>query len=208
MCIKLDHHPRLRGEKQSHAQNTSAFSGSPPLTRGKVCRRDAGAADPGITPAYAGKRCICLSCHRRERDHPRLRGEKQQVFYPDAPAYGSPPLTRGKGSQCRRRMRLRRITPAYAGKSLWECYSHDIREDHPRLRGEKGLKVIERNQHKGSPPLTRGKAFQKLRPDDCLGITPAYAGKSHFRRARLDLVKDHPRLRGEKSPRTGWTTGR
>ena len=44
----------------------------------------------------------------------------------------------------------------------------------------------------------RGKVFDAL--DDSIknGITPAYAGKSSCQIASLSVMKDHPRLCGEK----------
>ena len=50
---------------------------------------------------------------------------------------GSPPLTRGKVGFLLLLMLIQRITPAYAGKSGNLARSHEILQDHPRLRGEK-----------------------------------------------------------------------
>ena len=51
----------------------------------------------------------------------------------------------------------RRITPAYAGKSLYQTSDDTQRQDHPRLCGEKeknpALVIID----DGSPPPMRGK---------------------------------------------------
>ena len=49
-------HPRVCGEKQFKKFQVSSPPGSPPRMRGKVERRLPGRAEPGITPAYAGKR--------------------------------------------------------------------------------------------------------------------------------------------------------
>ena len=86
--------------------------------RGKVEWVSKNMDDLGITPAYAGK----SSCHKKEargnRDHPRLCGEKPAssslvMFQP-----GSPPPMRGKALQFFEKQQDRRITPAYAGKSV------------------------------------------------------------------------------------------
>ena len=45
----------------------------------------------------------------------------------------------------------------------------------------------------------RGKGAEHPEVDDCLGITPAYAGKSHSSGFRYAGIWDHPRLCGEKS---------
>ena len=52
-CIK--DHPRLRGDKLRSNFRSHSSKGSPPLTRGKVGRRDTSCCRSGITPAYAGK---------------------------------------------------------------------------------------------------------------------------------------------------------
>ena len=72
-----------------------------------------------------------------------------------------------------------RITPAYAGKSIFPHYHLTDSQDHPRLCGEKDLDRWE-------DKLDRG-------------ITPAYAGKRPAGRSSTSGPKDHPRLCGEKT---------
>ena len=50
----------------------------------------------------------------------------------------------------------------------------------------------------GSPPLMRGKGADHLRSEVCLGITPAYAGKSAASAFGYARRRDHPRVCGEK----------
>ena len=133
-----------------------------------------------------------------KRDHPRLRGEKASKRQGYGFVQGSPPLTRGKGISISRLRALERITPAYAGKSLHGLAHAEWREDHPRLRGEKHSKSFCMLSSFGSPPLTRGKAHYGNSLCAGVGITPAYAGKSFIHAIHKPLVKDHPRLRGEK----------
>ena len=91
-----------------------------------------------------------------------------------------------------------RITPAYAGKSGL----HDVlpvpAEDHPRLCGEKFVVSAFVRDFGGSPPPMRGKAFFHSFLTEVTRITPAYAGKSFFRRCGRYSGQDHPRLCGEK----------
>ena len=95
--------------------------------------------------------------YQRREDHPRLCGEKchtlSRLFY----TRGSPPPMRGKGLLNHVRSVNVRITPAYAGKSLFDFGSDRFNWDHPRLCGEKWGDY--------DPP----RVFS--------GITPAYAGK-------------------------------
>ena len=91
--------------------------GSPPPMRGKdtsggiliSCRR--------ITPAYAGKSLDMLGTGYRNRDHPRLCGEKFLTVDKTPLVLGSPPPMRGKVHDMQSHI----------------CYM----EDHPRLCGEK-----------------------------------------------------------------------
>ena len=92
-----------------------------------------------ITPAYAGKRphggFFCKSLE----DHPRLCGEKQNDKNAKANTTGSPPPMRGKGISNLQKEIQRRITPAYAGKSVAGVAVMALGQDHPRLCGEKLL---------------------------------------------------------------------
>ena len=73
-----------------------------------------------------------------------------------------------------------RITPAYAGKSENDAISGFFGVDHPRLCGEKfPLRTVLCGKQ-GSPPPMRGKADVVQQAVSCIGITPAYAGKSRF----------------------------
>ena len=71
-----------------------------------------------------------------------------------------------------------RITPAYAGKSFKCSEIVFFFKDHPRLCGEKSFEQFRIFCVKGSPPPMRGKVVRLLDNRKCLGITPAYAGKS------------------------------
>ena len=70
---------------------------------------------------------------------------------------GSPPLARGKVYGLRSASGFYGITPACAGKSLTKGSKIALIGDHPRLRGEKQLKLALVDKKEGSPPLARGK---------------------------------------------------
>ena len=151
-----------------------------------------------ITPAYAGKRVLHLDCALNRRDHPRVCGEKTAVFHLAHFAIGSPPRMRGKGGRRATVAPRRRITPAYAGKSIVnEMYGTDIR-DHPRVCGEKPAEIQKSQKGKGSPPRMRGKGNGRLENCITTGITPAYAGKSNRCTSGMHAPQDHPRVCGEK----------
>ena len=152
-----------------------------------------------ITPAYAGKSRHECKCRFFRRDHPRLCGEKDYPMkFVDVTA-GSPPPMRGKDIKIEKGKRYCRITPAYAGKSVWLHWSTGAGEDHPRLCGEKfKIPVVVGYKNRitpayagksiwelwdtftipGSPPPMRGKGKNIPCCSGLLRITPAYAGKS------------------------------
>ena len=171
-------HPRLCGEKSRLGVVSSVSSGSPPPMRGKV-------SDPVEENHFL-------------KDHPRLCGEK----FTDSPlalaGKGSPPPMRGKGLKLKSFERTNRITPAYAGKSALSASGGVHRRDHPRLCGEKRKLSRLLIFSLGSPPPMRGKGSTEDRLIVFYRITPAYAGKRVCLAPVRLLVRDHPRLCGEK----------
>ena len=116
---------------------------------------------------------------------------------------GSPPRMRGK--ECRQYMAhlSPRITPAYAGKSHLLRFHPRLRQDHPRVCGEKIHRVDGAESTSGSPPRMRGKAQGTDIFELAQGITPAYAGKRLRIFARYECRGDHPRVCGEKEIAAG-----
>ena len=105
---------------------------------------------------------------------------------------------RGKASFAIRLRSRFRITPAYAGKRIIGLFGGFVNGDHPRICGEKSCKPPRYFDKLGSPPHMRGKAYLFLGIVASHGITPAYAGKSHYRIERCCHSEDHPRICGEK----------
>ena len=75
-----------------------------------------------------------------------------------------------------------RITPAYAGKTSEKCCKSGKSEDHPRVCGENEEPSFKLRFTSGSPPRMRGKPVGKFLAGQDHRITPAYAGKTRFRR--------------------------
>ena len=152
-----------------------------------------------ITPAYAGKRRhICGPCGCRG-DHPRVCGEKQRPLLIRRLSAGSPPRMRGKEPKGEYALKSERITPAYAGKRASRPTGRSGVWDHPRVCGEKVGDAGTAGDRWGSPPRMRGKEHRAksiFRPGR---ITPAYAGKSGMSSPRRLLLRDHPRVCGEKT---------
>ena len=170
-------HPRLCGEKEACISQKTRMLGSPPPMRGKVGIPYHSHRQPGITPAYAGKRMRPKSAYTPQRDHPRLCGEKFMRLFLCLTQWGSPPPMRGKVCETMKFIPSSRITPAYAGKSCFVASSVYSQTDHPRLCGEKGNWKTRSEQLLGSPPPMRGKVAPSTPKRKIMRITPAYAGK-------------------------------
>ena len=132
----------------------------------------------GITPAWAGKSHSQVLGLRKVKDHPRVGGEKRMVNAYLAGMKGSPPRGRGKDDIENLNDFLIRITPAWAGKSIFGGTFHGLFEDHPRVGGEKFIRKIAFFSGKGSPPRGRGKDQALKYAVKGARITPAWAGKS------------------------------
>ena len=130
-------HPRVCGEKCSSCWVRCLTSGSPPRMRGKEAKLTNRKWKGRITPAYAGKSDNTLKNKQKQWDHPRVCGEKLVLFRLAAWLLGSPPRMRGKECLDAFWCLLSRITPAYAGKRLFDLVSKNVKKDHPRVCGEK-----------------------------------------------------------------------
>ena len=73
-------HPRVCGEKAPFHAWLCCIRGSPSRVRGKAAMKEIESADFGITLACAGKSGISHAYRPRPRDHPRVCGEKVEVF--------------------------------------------------------------------------------------------------------------------------------
>ena len=171
---------------------------SPPRMRGKVNLLLDGNIPLGITPAYAGKSPPPARMPGLCRDHPRVCGEKFTRMSVVASMRGSPPRMRGKVAGNCKGAGAGGITPAYAGKRQARLPQSISSRDHPRVCGEKYLRVLSMIFSLGSPPRMRGKVKKIVCGLTALRITPAYAGKSIIITSPLISFRDHPRVCGEK----------
>ena len=64
------------GEKNMKRKEENTVTGSPPRVRGKVDSSGEPANGSRITPACAGKRVLSVAMFTKDRDHPRVCGEK------------------------------------------------------------------------------------------------------------------------------------
>ena len=167
--------------------------GSPPRGRGKVYPFRVGPVAVRITPAWAGKSSLRRPDHSARWDHPRVGGEKLSCIsllgeLLESPPQGgekelddrfktaelgSPPRRRGKVHSQLLVVGIVRITPAWAGKSLF-CFTAAVPiQDHPRMGGEKACLAAVSLALAGSPPRRLGKGKFRQRLNLFKGITPA-----------------------------------
>ena len=126
-----------------------------------------------------------------------MRGEYWLYLLLDVANKGSPPLARGVPIISVALFAGRRITPACAGSTLYHLFSFSFSKDHPRLRGEYSLTMLQKETIIGSPPLARGVLRKMLKERKLSRITPACAGSTNFICHPVSPFRDHPRLRGE-----------
>ena len=170
-------HPRSRGENSPADEDSSAFFGSSPLTRGKLGALGVFAEVDRLIPAHAGKTCGRTGARTHARAHPRSRGENLSGCDEPINQLGSSPLTRGKHN-CESSFHYRgRLIPAHAGKTAEGQRPVHERAAHPRSRGEN-----RRRRRPADPPHR---------------LIPAHAGKTPPRCPGRHKRWAHPRSRGE-----------
>ena len=186
------------GEKKHPLCFRLVCLGSPPRVRGKVSQNRSTSTTKRITPACAGKRDRHGAAARRDQDHPRVCGEKKKEWSSLTKAEGSPPRVRGKVFGEILPEAVKRITPACAGKSYDYTDNNGVKQDHPRVCGEKRYFQHPAPMTSGSPPRVRGKESCKAWQNQRGRITPACAGKSEPLFFLIFRQQDHPRVCGEK----------
>ena len=164
----------------------------------------------GLIPARAGNTGARTHTHRRERAHPRSRGEHRTPNYKEEPAAGSSPLARGTLVPGAGAGRIAGLIPARAGNTISHASPGSSMWAHPRSRGEHGkvsrLTIIAA----GSSPLARGTRGGVMRWRDTVGLIPARAGNTPAISSWVSQIWAHPRSRGEhrlllavKQPKAG-----
>ena len=110
-------HPRSRGENAPSNVPSSSYSGSSPLTRGKLCEESQKREIWGLIPAHAGKTLHASRHAGVSSARPRSRGENPLHRRDQLTVRGSSPLTRGKLETWYRDRPHQRLIPAHAGKT-------------------------------------------------------------------------------------------
>ena len=151
-------HPRRCGENRATPTKRRNLLGSPPQVRGKLTDSKGRMGFHRITPAGAGKTAERRGAVCGISDHPRRCGENEVSQFSIYDVRGSPPQVRGKHGFGDVWVRIPRITPAGAGKTLRAAST--------------ALIAL------GSPPQVRGKLMDSILSFSMPRITPAGAGKT------------------------------
>ena len=131
--------------------------GSSPLTRGKLEQTRGEVITRRLIPAHAGKTPWIELDPAAPAAHPRSRGENLQPDETVEIRAGSSPLTRGKPGVRYSVHWVTGLIPAHAGKTITNLLTCNIKQAHPRSRGENATPGTEYAVKDGSSPLTRGK---------------------------------------------------
>ena len=173
--------PADAGKTDGRWQPDAGALGSPPRMRGKLQLKHCILNVNGITPADAGKTIARTQCNSNSKDHPRGCGENRFICLVCFCYIGSPPRMRGKQPCKGRSCRIRRITPADAGKTVPFSSICSRQQDHPRGCGENKSTCALNIVASGSPPRMRGKLAKINKMFNLNRITPADAGKTIYR---------------------------
>ena len=157
----------------------------------------------GIIPASAGS-TRCGSRSRRLRwDHPRVCGEHHDGHGRRKPRGGSSPRLRGARALHGARDMGDRIIPASAGSTTVDGARLAVGRDHPRVCGEHLPCGDMTMPLAGSSPRLRGAQGEGAQAAQPSGIIPASAGSTLSASARAAPARDHPRVCGEHTRRSG-----
>ena len=173
-----------------------AVSGSPPRMRGLPSWFKEGVKPTGITPAHAGLTFSLLLIMQCRPDHPRACGAYIVGRFGRLGRLGSPPRMRGLHDIKVPDEPMLGITPAHAGLTfVVACVAFWLR-DHPRACGAYPIIIFHSSSLRGSPPRMRGLQIRHPRPPLFVGITPAHAGLTGRKPAKIPACWDHPRACG------------
>ena len=175
---------------------STQYRGSSPHARGLPSVAAGGAQFLGIIPARAGFTRGSVFGASEVGDHPRTRGVYSRRRIPNDHPQGSSPHARGLPSVRRGEMSGRGIIPARAGFTPGPEHPPQLDGDHPRTRGVYPAFAVVCDGVGGSSPHARGLPGVSGVLHGPVGIIPARAGFTRYRRHAGGKHRDHPRTRG------------
>ena len=187
----------MRGEDKSSDAVSVASMGTPPRARGRLSPPRDTPTGLGNTPACAGKTRRRTPHSAPWWEHPRVRGEDNDLRANSHAGVGTPPRARGRLAHCLAHCLNDGNTPACAGKTGGEEQAWADRGEHPRVRGEDGPSMFTMKGFQGTPPRARGRPSVRPPSVKTYGNTPACAGKTVVVALEGVQTREHPRVRGE-----------
>ena len=151
-----------------------------------------------IIPACAGNACGPYQAHRDSADHPRVCGERDKSLSPHMLTLGSSPRVRGTPPDQGTDWADGRIIPACAGNASQIRQRLSIQSDHPRVCGERIIRIPHILRGSGSSPRVRGTRLMEYSANVLDRIIPACAGNAAQGIVRHTQETDHPRVCGER----------
>ena len=127
-------------ESNGEAEEIRNDPTSSPHSRGTRDSQRHDYEERGIIPAFAGNTLYFCKLFSFDWDHPRIRGERLEHGYEGKPSIGSSPHSRGTPVDSFVGNLQRRIIPAFAGNTQGVLSADPEERDHPRIRGEHGVK--------------------------------------------------------------------
>ena len=201
----LGDHPRVCGGAADANHWAGVRAGPSPRVRGSPFDGEQPVLPPGPIPACAGEPSRTGVSVQRSRDHPRVCGGANNVFFARSPISGPFPRVRGSPSRILLSGELSGTIPACAGEPPRLLSVKGDHRDHPRVCGGADLCGSLGMALDGPSPRVRGSRRMGSGWDLDLGTIPACAGEPRERAGEPLLYKDHPRVCGGAQRGTGRT---
>ena len=203
-------HPRVGGENIIARAGRVLRSGSSPRGRGKRALHHFRERVQRLIPAWAGKTSTSTPRPASRWAHPRVGGENLGHHVLPVDVEGSSPRGRGKPLLDWSDRVVRRLIPAWAGKTIAHTGRAGLLAAHPRVGGENVTGLLQPCYALGSSPRGRGKLVAVVERGLQVRLIPAWAGKTDSGKRSWIISRAHPRVGGENEAARqphGWETG-
>ena len=192
-------HPRVGGERMLRKSPTTPQTGSSPRGRGTHSLRGCRRTPPRFIPAWAGNAEPFAFSANSMAVHPRVGGERTQRICRSNAVFGSSPRGRGTRDRVVAARVGHRFIPAWAGNALWLRTQPSMLSVHPRVGGERGVRIECQMRKPGSSPRGRGTQRRRAPRGGSQRFIPAWAGNARYGAGRRREPAVHPRVGGERS---------
>ena len=171
-------HPRMRGERMSSKNLVARGDGSSPHARGTQRAPRTHRTGRRFIPACAGNAILVSLPTISPKVHPRMRGERIDLYIITQGPNGSSPHARGTLEETTINPLITRFIPACAGNALMESTPVGYCSVHPRMRGERWRQDPADQAQRGSSPHARGTLRGLFNPAHDRRFIPACAGNA------------------------------